>query len=67
LLNLVKQYIGATTEHRSITTPFGHNKTLNEFAKNHKEVKGWKPLAEMDLDTANMLAAELDRYVWQIG
>lgn len=67
LINLAKTYISAAATSSNYDTPIGHNKTINEFAENHKDIfQDFTPLATIDQDIASFYIQELDSYLSEI-
>jgi hypothetical protein len=51
ILSLVSTYLYAASSTSNLENPIGHNKMINEFARNHKDVvRNWKELPEIDSD-----------------
>lgn len=58
---------GASTQ-ASFVAPIGHNKTLNEFVKNHPEAgNNWEPLLEIKDSVANVFNYSIDNYKKEIN
>lgn len=67
LIDLAKSYISAAATSSSYDTPIGHNKTINEFAENHKDIfQDFTPLATIDQDIASFYIQELNQYLKEI-
>lgn len=68
IFKLAKSYLYAASNKANILSPFGHNTTINDFAKNNKNVyPDFQELPVISEDVANMYRYELDRYLWQVG
>lgn len=68
LFKLAQSYIYAASTRPNILNPFGHNRTLNDFAEKHKDIyKDFKKLPVLQEDVANMYIFELDNYIREIG
>lgn len=67
LIELAKAYITAASTSSSYDTPIGHNKTINDFAENHKDIiEDFEPLATIDQDVASFYIQELKSYLDEI-
>lgn len=67
LIELAKAYITAASTSSSYDTPIGHNKTINDFAENHKDIiEDFEPLATIDQDVASFYIQELNSYLDEI-
>lgn len=67
LIQLAKAYITAASTTSSYDTPIGHNKTVNDFAENHRGIiEDFEPLATIDQDVASFYIQELDSYLDEI-
>lgn len=67
LIQLAKAYITAASTTSSYDTPIGHNKTINDFAENHKDIiQDFEPLATIDQDVASFYIQELNSYLDEI-
>ena len=63
IIEMLQAYLYATATEANFGNPIGHNKSINEFAKNHSDVYSkFEPLPELDSDTANMLIQGLQEY-----
>lgn len=63
-LKLVQTYLYAASVDPSDVIPIGHNKTFNEFAKNHTDmVQKWQELPEVANDYATMYLQQISQYV----
>lgn len=67
-LEMAKAFIYAASSKSSYGNPVGHNKSINEFVANHRNVfKNIEPLPEIDEQTANFLINELNGYSNEIN
>lgn len=63
-LSYVRSHLIAASAIPTFTNPTGHNRALNEFAKNNSnKVLDWKPLPEISQDVSNVFLSEMDRYI----
>jgi len=63
-LKLVQTYLYAASVEPTEVIPIGHNKTFNEFAKNHTDmVQKWQELPEVPNDYATMYLQQISQYV----
>lgn len=68
ILDLLNAYIYAASDIESVITPWGHNVTINNFAKKHKDIfKDFEELATLPKDVGAMYSIEFARYQEQIG
>ncbi len=68
LLSTVKAYLYAAGADTSFAFPVGHNKVLNEFAKNHSGVfKNFEELPTLDQSVADMYLVEIDKYLRELS
>lgn len=66
-LEMAKAFIYAASTKSGYSNPIGHNKSINEFAANHKDVFGKvESLPEIDEETANFLINEANIYESEI-
>lgn len=67
ILKLVRAYLYAAGVDQGIAFPAGHNKVMNDFAKNHpKENPDFKELPTLPQDIANMYMLEIERFLDEI-
>jgi hypothetical protein len=63
-LKLVQTYLYAASVEPTEVIPIGHNKTFNEFARNHTDmVQKWQELPEVPNDYATMYLQQISQYV----
>lgn len=68
LLSTIKAYLYAAGADTSFAFPVGHNKAINEFAKNHPGVfKNFEELPTLDQSVANMYLVEIDKYLRELS
>ena len=68
LLSTVKAYLYAAGADTSFAFPVGHNKAINEFAKNHPGVfKNFEELPTLDQSVADMYLVEIDKYLRELS
>ena len=68
ILQLADTYLYAASNQPSPLFPYGHNRVLNEFAENHKDViKNFEKLPELSPEVALTYAREIQNYLTQIG
>lgn len=66
-LQMAKAFFYAASSQTSYETPIGHNKQVNQYVENHKNVFGNTDLLpEIESDTANFLINESDSYIKEI-
>lgn len=67
-MKMLQVYIRAASTSTDLDNPIGHNKSINEFAANHKDQlrKEWDPLPEISSDYATYYYKLLDDYVNEI-
>ena len=64
LLQMVQTYLYAAGSGTDFAFPVGHNRVINEFAKNHKDIiKDFKELPTLDSSVANMYVLEIQKYL----
>lgn len=67
LLEMVKAYLYAAGTESSFSFPVGHNKVINEFANNHKDIyPNYKELPVLDQSVADMYMLEIDKYLREL-
>lgn len=68
LLSTVRAYLYAAGTDVSFSFPVGHNKVINEFAKNHPDVyKDFEELPTLDQSVADMYISEIDKYLVELS
>lgn len=67
-LNILASVVYAAGRVSSIEHPVGHNKTLNDFAKRHKDVfKNFKELVVLDPNDSQFVIYQIDQYQREIA
>lgn len=67
-LEMVKAFVHAASMKSEYSNPIGHNKSINEFIQNHKDIFGNVDLLpEIDEQTANFLINEAESYQKEIN
>jgi hypothetical protein len=62
-MNIIRAFLYSASKVPSLAKPVGHNRALNEFARNHSDkTKNVEELPELTDDIANVYLYELDRY-----
>lgn len=68
LLSTVKAYLYAAGVDSSYAFPVGHNKVINDFAKNHPGVfPNFEELPTLDQSVADMYLVEIDKYLRELS
>lgn len=63
IIKLIRSFVYAASSTAELNKPIGHNKVINEFAKNHKDlVENWEELPEIDSDYATIYIQQLYKY-----
>lgn len=63
-MNMAEAFVNAASQDSSYKRPVGHNKSINQFVFNHKDIFGSiQPLPELSNDIANYIINEL--YMFQ--
>lgn len=63
-MNMAEAFVNAASQNSSYERPVGHNKSINQFISNHKDIFGSiQPLPELSNDIANYIINEL--YMFQ--
>ena len=63
-MNMAEAFVNAASQDSSYERPVGHNKSINQFISNHKDIFGSiQPLPELSSDVANYIINEL--YMFQ--
>ena len=63
LIRLIRSFVYAASSTATFNTPIGHNKVINEFARNHRDlVENWEELPEIDSDYAMIYMQQLAKY-----
>lgn len=66
-MNIIRAFLYSASKIPSLAKPVGHNRALNEFARNHSDIiKNVEELPELTDDIANVYLYELDRYTQEI-
>ena len=53
LIKLIRSFVYAASSTATFNTPIGHNKVINEFARNHRDlVENWEELPEIILTSS---------------
>lgn len=68
LIKLLKSHLYAASARPNLVNPYGHNYTINEFAKNHPDIyPDFEELAVLPVDVAASYEQELNKYLLQMG
>lgn len=68
LLSTVKAYLYAAGVDSNYAFPVGHNKVINDFAKNHPGVfPNFEELPTLDQSVADMYLVEIDKYLRELS
>lgn len=63
ILELIEGYLYAASSSSTILTPYGHNKTINAFYKNHKDaISNFNELPELSDEAYQLYLSEFSRY-----
>lgn len=67
-LKLIETFLYAASSTAEMNSPIGHNKVINEYAKNHRDLllTEWEELPEIDSDYAAMYLQQLHKYSKEI-
>ena len=67
LLDMVKTYLYAAGTESNFSFPVSHNKVINEFANNHKDIfPDYENLPTLDQSVADMYMLEIDKYIREL-
>lgn len=67
ILELIEGYLYAASSSATLLTPYGHNKTINDFFNNHKDaISKFKELPELSDQTYSLYLSEFDKYKEQL-
>ena len=68
LLGTVKAYLYAASANGNFNFPVGHNKIINEFANNHKDIfSNFKEFPILDSSIADMYMIAIDKYLNELS
>ena len=63
LLDLIEGYLYAASSQATLITPYGHNKTINDFFRNHKDaISSFNELPEISDETYQLYLSEFALY-----
>ena len=63
ILDLIEGYLYAASSSATLLTPYGHNRTINEFFKNHKDaISKFNELPELSDETYSLYLSEFAKY-----
>lgn len=67
-LELAQSFLYSAYQEPSMGNPIGHNKSLNRYANNHKDVfKDYKELPEIDEQIGKFLVHEIQQYINEVN